>query len=124
MPHKCIRCGKVYDDEDPTILKGCSCGSIFFFYIKSKDEMKELKEIEKELQSRKTSLELELEKEFIISQNDKNHFGIETVKIPKDGVYEINLNGLMKKKPLIILRQGKTYQIHLASIFEKVRPRH
>lgn len=123
MSHKCIRCGKIYKDDDPTILKGCDCGSIFFFYIRTADEIEQFREMEEELENKKTSLEFELEKEFIKSQNDEKHFGVETVKMPVEGVYEINLEGLMKKQPLIILKYGKIYQIHLSSIFEKVRHR-
>jgi predicted nucleic acid-binding Zn-ribbon protein len=123
MSHKCVRCGKVYKEDDPTILKGCECGSIFFFYIRGADEIEQFREIERDLENRKTSLEFELEKEFIKSQNDGGHFGVETVKMPIEGVYEINIDALMKKQPLIILKQGKTYQIHLPSVFEKVRHR-
>jgi len=123
MSHKCLRCGKLYEDNDPTVMKGCDCGSIFFFYIKDKTEISKFEEIQQELGMKNTSLEFELEKEFIKSQNDENHFGIETIKNPIDGVYEINLDALMKKQPLIILKQGKTYMIHLPSIFDKVKDR-
>jgi predicted nucleic acid-binding Zn-ribbon protein len=123
MPHKCLRCGKVYDDNDPQVINGCSCGSIFFFYIKDKTQIEKFEEIEKELNIKKTTLEAELEREFIKTVTGNNHFGVETIKNPIDGVYEINLDALMKKEPLIILKQGRTYLIHLPSIFEKVRPR-
>lgn len=50
-------------------------------------------------------------------------FGIETIRIPKDGVYEINIDALMRKKPIIVLERGKVYFIHLPSVFEgKERP--
>ncbi|MFH8080401.1 MAG: Zn-ribbon containing protein [Candidatus Aenigmatarchaeota archaeon] len=124
MSHKCLRCGKVYDDNDPQIINGCTCGSIFFFFIKDKVESKKLEEIEKTLNLQRTTLEAELEKEFIKVATGENNFGIETIKNPKDGVYEINIDALMKRQPLIILRQGKTYLIHLPSVFEKVRERH
>ncbi len=47
-------------------------------------------------------------------------FGIETVRMPKDGVYEINIDALMKKRPVIILERGRVYFIHLPDVFERV----
>ncbi|MBS3143917.1 hypothetical protein J4446_03535, partial [Candidatus Woesearchaeota archaeon] len=32
MPHQCVRCGNMYEDGSEEILKGCSCGSRFFFF--------------------------------------------------------------------------------------------
>jgi predicted nucleic acid-binding Zn-ribbon protein len=48
----------------------------------------------------------------------RKKFGIETLKMPKEGVYEINIDALMKKKPLVILERGKVYIIHLPSAFD------
>jgi predicted nucleic acid-binding Zn-ribbon protein len=50
-------------------------------------------------------------------------FGIETVRMPKEGVYEINLDALMQKRPLIVLEKGKIYLISLPTIFDKVKKR-
>ncbi len=47
-------------------------------------------------------------------------FGIETVRVPKDGVYEINIDGLMKKRPVIVLERGQVYLIHLPLLFEEL----
>jgi len=85
--------------------------------------VEKFQEIEKELNIQKTTLESELEKEFIKTVTGNNHFGVETIKNPIDGVYEINLDALMKKQPLVILKQGRTYLIHLPSAFEKVKER-
>jgi predicted nucleic acid-binding Zn-ribbon protein len=49
----------------------------------------------------------------------KDEFSIETVRSPIEGVYEINIEALMKKKPLIILEKGRAYIIHLPSVFER-----
>jgi len=50
-------------------------------------------------------------------------FGIETIRVPREGVYEINIEALMEKRPIIVLEKGKVYFIHLPSAFEKVRAR-
>jgi len=126
--HKCVRCGTIYSDEDSSILRGCTkCGSIFFFYLKTQQDLVEAKEIEEEFQAKEKNLEEELQKkieekkeEEIKKEVKKREikFGIETIRIPREGVYEINLDALMKKKPLIILEKGKIYLIHLPSVFE------
>jgi len=115
MSHKCIRCGKVYEDRDSSLLNGCECGSVFFMYIKNREEVKYIEEIEAELQEKETSLEKELKKGI------EKRFGVETIKSPREGIYEINIDALMKRKPLIILEKGKTYIIHLPSIFERFK---
>ena len=50
---------------------------------------------------------------------ERQKFGIETVRITKKGIYEINIDALMKRRPLIILEKGKIYLIHLPSAFER-----
>jgi hypothetical protein len=147
MPHKCLKCGNIYQDNDSTILRGCThCGSIFFLYIKTGAEEQQMQEIQKELETKNTSLEQELEKQIEVRKSEvkkaeiavekkiekvvakekvkeakritKGKFGIETVRIPREGVYEINIEGLMNKRPIIILEQERVYFIHLPSAFE------
>lgn len=147
MPHKCLKCGNIYQDNDSTILRGCTyCGSIFFLYLKTGAEEQQMQEIQKELETKNTSLEQELTKQIEVRKTEvkkaeiavekkiekvvakekvkaakriaKGKFGIETVRIPKEGVYEINIEGLMNKRPIIILEQGTVYFIHLPSAFE------
>ncbi|MEM5853921.1 MAG: Zn-ribbon containing protein [Candidatus Aenigmatarchaeota archaeon] len=119
--HKCVRCGSVFSDEDPSILRGCAhCGSIFFLYLRNQQDEIQVKEIEEELASKQTTLEKEVERKIgeEVKRVRKREFGIETVRMPKEGVYEINLDALMQKKPLIVLEKGKIYLIHLPSVFE------
>ncbi|MEM5766102.1 MAG: Zn-ribbon containing protein [Candidatus Aenigmatarchaeota archaeon] len=128
--HKCVRCGTTYEDDDSSILRGCTnCGSIFFIYLRNQQDVVQVKEIEKELEAKDTTLEKEIakkieenkekvEKRTKKKEEKKIKFGIETVKIPKEGIYEINLDALMQKKPLIILERGKVYFIHLPSVFD------
>ena len=53
MPHKCTQCGKLYPDAASELLKGCECGSKFFYYIREEkfhelqDIVTELKDIDK-----------------------------------------------------------------------------
>jgi hypothetical protein len=136
MPHKCVRCGNVFEDNDSSILRGCSCGSVFFLYVKSQNDVEQIKEMQKELETKETTLEQELTKqveekkkveEAAIKQGKVKRgvinvkWGIETIKIPREGVYEINIDALMRKRPIVILERGRVYFIHLPSVFEKVR---
>lgn len=47
----------------------------------------------------------------------KKHFGIETIKVNDIGIYEINLDALMKGHPIIVLAKGGSYVISLPSAF-------
>lgn len=154
MSHKCVRCGAVYEDNDASILRGCKCGSIFFLYMKTVEDVQQIKEIENELKRQDTTLERELSKKIEEKKAEevkleepriepeefeekievakkiekkikvsRSKFGVETVKIPREGVYEINLEALMGRRPLIILEKGKVYFIHLPSAFERLKER-
>jgi len=140
MSHKCIRCGSVFQDEDASILRGCNkCGSVFFLYMKTPQDAQQIEEIQKELEAKDTTLETELAKQIEKRKEEAKKegvgakkeekvkhekrfrrikFGIETVRIPKEGLYEINIDALMRKQPLIILEKGRVYLIHLPSAFE------
>jgi predicted nucleic acid-binding Zn-ribbon protein len=138
--HKCVRCGIIYQDNDSSVLTGCKCGSTFFLYLKTKADAKQIESMEKELKTKHTSLEKELKKQIKKRKTrrkkgrrklkverkpkrkiKRSKFGIETVKIPKEGIYEINIDALMKKRPLIILERSGIYFIYLPSLFEKLK---
>lgn len=147
MTHQCVRCGTLFPDEDPSILRGCSkCGSIFFLFISGPRDTKQINDMKKELEAKDTTLEREITKQIekrnsevrilepeeepeqktpeirlakVQSGRKRSKFGIETLRIPREGLYEINIDALMKRKPLIIFEKGKVYLIHLPSAFEK-----
>ena len=90
-------------------------------YLKTPEDVQRIEEIQKELKLKETTLEKELERKIEEKRIERRKFGIETVRSPKEGVYEIDLDALMKKRPLIILEKGKAYFIHLPSVFEKFK---
>jgi predicted nucleic acid-binding Zn-ribbon protein len=146
--HKCVRCGLIYEDNDATILRGCKCGSVFFLLMRTQKDAEEIKQMQQELETKQTTLEEELtkkieetksiateeelkeelepvvagkkQKEEVIEKikRARKKFGIETLRMPKEGVYEINIDALMKKRPLVILEKGSVYIIHLPSVFD------
>lgn len=47
MPHKCLRCGKIYSDKEMLTLKQCpQCGGRFFLYAKTKEELLKKEELQ------------------------------------------------------------------------------
>jgi len=117
MPHQCVHCGNIFSDNAEEILKGCSCGSHFFYYIKEfpSEEVKETivqlekadkQQIEKDIREI-TGLDEKPDKPVVLD--------LESVKVIKPGKFEIDLVNLFsKKRPLIYkLEEGK-YIIDLA----------
>ncbi len=117
MPHQCVKCGKIYDSTSPAILKGCECGSHYFFFFKAQDtEIKkqtenltrdEREEIIKDVSE---MVGPEVEKPVILD--------LESIRIEKPGKFEIDLVGLFKRKPVIYKIEEGKYIIDLASTFQ------
>ena len=42
--HQCVRCGIIYEDGSEVILKGCKCGSRFFFFV-NKAKIEKMKKL-------------------------------------------------------------------------------
>ena len=111
----------MYEDGAEEILKGCSCGSRFFFFV-SKEKIEKinamtinLTEVERE--------QIEHDVKDIVGEilEDKSVIlDLENVRILKPGQYEISLIDIFKGKPLVYkLEEGK-YVIDLASTFKTV----
>jgi predicted nucleic acid-binding Zn-ribbon protein len=115
MAHKCLRCGAVYEDNDKTILSGCKCGSVFFMYFRSLQDLEKFEAMKKKLEEKKTTLEKEIKRKI------KKIPEIETITKLKEGIYNIDIKALMIGKPLIIHEVGKAYLIHLPSVFDKLK---
>lgn len=102
--HKCVKCGEVFERITKEMLyDGCpECGSNFFFYIKGQaaaDLVDKIKIEEREGEP--------IEK-------------IESVKIHKPGIYELNLDALLERKEIIMaIKETGSYVVHLPSLFAK-----
>ena len=118
MPNQCVHCGQMYDDAAPELLKGCSCGSHFFFFVRKK-QLEELKQKKVELEEvDKKQVEQDI-REMVGLGEDKDVpiiLDLESVRITGPGKFEIDIVNLFsKKRPLIYkLEEGK-YIIDLAS---------
>ena len=119
MPHQCVHCGKIYPDAAAALLKGCSCGSHFFFFFKEGD-LPKLKEETAEL-TEEEKIEVEEDvREMVggIEETKPVILDFESIRVMKPGKFEIDLVKLFKRKPVVYkLEEGK-YIIDLASTFQ------
>jgi len=119
MPHQCVHCGKIYPDVSEALLKGCECGSHFFFFIR-KEQMEKLKEEPAEVileDADKKKIERDVREMIGVEKaNIPVILDLESVRVVKPGKFEIDIVNLFsKKRPLIYkLEEGK-YIIDLAS---------
>ncbi len=126
MPHECVKCGKIYPDDSDVLLKGCSCGSRFFFYIKP-EQYESLKGKTQEVRENLNPKELkEMEEDVraLLGKEKKEDvviLDIETIRVVKPGKYEIDVAQLFRGKPVVIrIAEGK-YRIDLTSAFNAPR---
>ena len=121
MPHQCTKCSKVYKDASEELLKGCSCGSKFFYYIRQEklDSMRD--EVRRTITQLKKTDQEQIEKDIReltgVEDEDKPVIlDLESVRIIRPGVFELDVVNLFnKRRPLIYkLEEGK-YIIDLAA---------
>ncbi len=103
MPHKCVRCGKTYDNNSPELLKGCSCGSRVFVYLRpGQKQEKDVSWLEKEFD------ELAEEKPVVIDED-----AVENIRVVGKGSYELNISALMRGERLVVKSDKDVYYIKL-----------
>jgi len=122
MPHQCVRCGKLHDDGDSTLLlKGCECGSKLWFFVK-KDALEKAKTITTEL-SDEQKVQIEEDVKEIIGSEDPDEavvLDLESIRITEPGKFELDLVQLFnKEKPVVFkLEEGK-YMIDVTETFQR-----
>ncbi len=110
----------MYPDGSEELLKGCECGSKFFFFIK-KEKLNEVEELVSNLTTKdKTEIEKDVKDIIGIKNEDKPVvLDLESIKILKPGQYEIDVVKLLKDKMLIYRLEDGKYIIDLNSTFKK-----
>jgi len=121
MPHRCVRCGTLYDDGSSTILKGCSCGARLFFFVR-KEALEKSEEITKKLtREEKKQIEqdiLEIAGEERAKEEKPIILDFESIRSVEPGKFELDLVHLFKKDPLVYKMGEGKYIIDLPSTFE------
>ena len=111
----------MYEDGSEVILKGCKCGSRFFFFV-NKAKMEKMKKLTVNLDEEERK-QIEVDVKDMVGEilDDKPVIlDLENVRVLKPGQYEISLIDIFKGKPLVYkLEEGK-YVIDLASTFESM----
>ncbi|MBU0461091.1 MAG: Zn-ribbon domain-containing protein [Nanoarchaeota archaeon] len=124
MPHQCVRCNTFYEDGSSEILKGCSCGSKLFFYIK-KESMKRAEQVTSELSpTEKKQIEKDVFELMDIQPDTEAPviLDFEAIRISKPGKFEIDLVKLFDKKNPMIYKLGDgKYMIDVPETFQRIR---
>lgn len=121
MAYKCVHCSRVYSDDAPEVLNGCSsedCKSKFFFYIKD-EKLKEIeakKELEPQLNA-KEKQQIEKDVRELVGIQDSERpvvLDFESIKIIKPGKYLLDLQKLFSTdKPRVYKLEDGKYVIDL-----------
>ena len=126
MPHQCTHCSTVFPDAAEELLKGCSCGSKFFYYIKQEkyDLLKnEAKEVLAELaHADKVQIEKDIRELTGLDQEPDTPviLDIESIRVKSPGKFEIDIVNLFSKQRPIIYKLGEgKYIIDIASTLKK-----
>lgn len=114
MPHQCVHCGKIVEVGSREILEGCnSCSGKFFFYIRDEQvaKMKESKEIPIPEFDKVDKKQIEEDVRAILKIEDESKpviLDLESIRILKQGQFEIDIVSLMNRRPIIFkLQEGK-----------------
>lgn len=120
MPHQCIKCNKIYEEGREELLKGCSCGGRFFFYIRKKSLEKIKEKVEELSEEDKEQIEKDV-KEIISGKVEENKpviLDLESVNVLSPGKFEIDLRHLFGGEPIVYKMADGKYMIDVASSFQ------
>jgi len=120
MPNRCVRCGKIYENTSDVILKGCTCGSHYFFFFKE-DDLR-LKEQTESLTAREREEILEDVKEMVGEEPESPVIlDLESIRVKKAGKFEIDLVNLFKRRPVVYKLEDGKYLIDIPSTFQLMK---
>jgi len=121
MPHACVRCKEVYPERSDAILKGCTCGSRIFYFIKSELPAMEVAQMAKTIsegQQKATDAIVEeisqmATEKTIIIENALDTDAVENIRVLEQGAYSLNVAALMKGDPVIVKSDADVYYVRL-----------
>ena len=133
--YQCLKCKKIYEEDKAPLLTGCSepdCGSHLFLRVRDDTDFEKIEGFYDELIDKvdeidvykkthpETGEEPKAREIRVKRKTQEKHidaFGIETIKETQPGVYELNLQGLFDRAPIIVLSKEGSYIISLPSVF-------
>jgi hypothetical protein len=121
MPHQCVRCNTFYEDGANELLKGCSCGSKLFFFVKDRKKVEQA--TAKLTDDEKVQIEKDVRDLVGVPEEDDQPviLDLESVRVTKPGKYEIDLVNVFKGEPLIYKMEDGKYMIDLPASFQLSR---
>ena len=117
MPHRCMNCGKVYEDDSEELISGCECGSSLFMYEQEIEEDEEEIPDEEKAEVKEDIQEM-VKDGFEDTENIKFEFDLDSIIVQEEGVYDINISKLLEEIPLVIRKEEGVYHVHLPSAFK------
>ncbi|MFW6230431.1 MAG: Zn-ribbon domain-containing protein [Nanoarchaeota archaeon] len=123
MPHQCVRCGTLYEDGAAEVLKGCSCGSKLFYFVR-KEKLAEIQNMTADL-SEKDKKQIENDVFDILGDKPENIdetvvLDLESIRALKPGHFELDLVSLFNSKDPIIFKTGDgKYMIDIVGSFAR-----
>ncbi len=121
MPHQCVKCGIFYSDGAAEILKGCTCGSKHFFFVK-KAKMKKAKKVQEEFTEEQKKEIIESIEEIAGIHTEPVVLDFEAIHILEPGKFEIDIVNLMNKEKPVVYRLGEgKYMIDIAESFKRIK---
>lgn len=117
MVHTCAKCGKVYPDSSPEILRGCSaCGGRKFYFERA--EAAHRKHDHKPRAAPEPHVEHEGAPEE--SSPDDPHDRVESIRILGPGTYELNIEKMARSDDRVVgLGKEGSYAVDLLSMAGK-----
>lgn len=141
MPHRCTKCGAVFDDGDSVILTGCpECKWNKFLYVRAEDtgtdtivteisaeEKTDGWDIEdriKEKESKSIDSVLEDIDRVLdsddVNKKDLNPDRVDSIRILGTGSYELNLSSIMENEEIVVgIKEEGQYAIDLPMILQQ-----
>jgi predicted nucleic acid-binding Zn-ribbon protein len=118
MPHKCVKCGREFEDGSTEILKGCpSCAGKKFLYVREEErhaDVLEERPIESIVEEKRESL---LEVKQHREQRPEFYDRIESIRILGPGRYELNIEKLARSDDMVLgLGKEGQYAVDISSM--------
>ncbi|MEM3400101.1 MAG: Zn-ribbon containing protein [Candidatus Micrarchaeia archaeon] len=105
MPHRCVKCNKIYGENSSELANGCSCGSRVFVFVKPGGEIagdEDISWIARELAGT-----LEKPKGVVALE-------VENIRMLSKGIFEVDISSLMSKNPVVVKDGNGVYYIRLS----------
>lgn len=141
MPHRCTKCGAVFEDGDSVILTGCpECKWNKFLYVKAEEVTVNAKPAFEENQPAASDWNIEeriAEKEGKsiddmledidraldsddVNKKDLNPDRVDSIRILDSGSYELNLGSIMENEEIVVgIKEEGQYAIDLPMILQQ-----